>query len=162
MRRIFQMPERLRPGLNPRTRVPEASMLTTRPPKPSLLSLCSSLNVSDQVSHPYNITGRIIVMTRDIFNLALLWIEKTRVWTRVALLWNVAWMLKQSNRRWKADRLRGRTHHCCASATVHKQFKYTCVYTLLPVMGSEYKFYTTKKTAIRNLPLLTTINGNCG
>ena len=27
--------QRLRPGLNPRTRVPEASMLTTRPPKPS-------------------------------------------------------------------------------------------------------------------------------
>jgi len=29
MRRIFRL------GLNPRTRVPEASMLTTRPPKPS-------------------------------------------------------------------------------------------------------------------------------
>ena len=28
--------QRLRPGLNPRTRVPVASMLTTRPPKPSL------------------------------------------------------------------------------------------------------------------------------
>jgi hypothetical protein len=28
--------QRLGPGLNPRTRVPEASMLTTRPPKPSL------------------------------------------------------------------------------------------------------------------------------
>ena len=27
--------QRLRPGLNPRTRVPVASMLTTRPPKPS-------------------------------------------------------------------------------------------------------------------------------
>jgi hypothetical protein len=27
----------LQPGLNPRTRVPVASMLTTRPPKPSLL-----------------------------------------------------------------------------------------------------------------------------
>ena len=27
--------ERLRPGLNPQTWVPEASMLTTRPPKPS-------------------------------------------------------------------------------------------------------------------------------
>jgi hypothetical protein len=28
--------QRVRPGLNPRTREPEASMLTTRPPKPSL------------------------------------------------------------------------------------------------------------------------------
>ena len=28
--------QRLRPGLNPRTRVPVASMLTTRPPKPSM------------------------------------------------------------------------------------------------------------------------------
>ena len=28
--------QRLRPGLNPQTWVPEASMLTTRPPKPSL------------------------------------------------------------------------------------------------------------------------------
>ena len=27
--------QRLRPGLNPRTQVPESSMLTTRPPKPS-------------------------------------------------------------------------------------------------------------------------------
>jgi hypothetical protein len=27
--------QRFRPGLNPRTRVPVASMLTTRPPKPS-------------------------------------------------------------------------------------------------------------------------------
>ena len=37
MLRIF-MPvkiQRLRPGLNPQTWVPEASMLTTRPPKPS-------------------------------------------------------------------------------------------------------------------------------
>jgi hypothetical protein len=36
MLRIFQKPkkiQRFRPGLNPRTRVPEASMLTTRPPK---------------------------------------------------------------------------------------------------------------------------------
>ena len=29
--------QRLRPGLNPRTWVPEASMLTTRPPKPSCI-----------------------------------------------------------------------------------------------------------------------------
>jgi len=31
--------QRLRPGLNPRTRVPEANMLTTRPPKPSALTV---------------------------------------------------------------------------------------------------------------------------
>jgi hypothetical protein len=31
--------QRLRPGLNPRTRVPVASMLTTRTPKPSTLDL---------------------------------------------------------------------------------------------------------------------------
>ena len=37
MRRIFTPVkiQRLRPGLNPQTWVPEASMLTTRPPKPS-------------------------------------------------------------------------------------------------------------------------------
>ena len=29
----------LRPGLNPQTGVPEASMLTTRPPKPSKLHM---------------------------------------------------------------------------------------------------------------------------
>ena len=37
MLRIIRTPEkiqRLRPGSKPRTRVPEASMLTTRPPKP--------------------------------------------------------------------------------------------------------------------------------
>ena len=31
--------QRLRPGLNPRTRVPVASLLTTRPPKPSTSGL---------------------------------------------------------------------------------------------------------------------------
>ena len=31
--------QRLRPGLNPRIRVPVASMLTTRPPKPSFVFL---------------------------------------------------------------------------------------------------------------------------
>ena len=31
--------QRLRPGLNPRTRVPVAIMLTTRPPKPSYITL---------------------------------------------------------------------------------------------------------------------------
>ena len=37
MLRIFMLVkiQRLRPGLNPQTWVPEASMLTTRPPKPS-------------------------------------------------------------------------------------------------------------------------------
>ena len=36
--------QRLRPGLNPRTRVPVASMLTTRPPKPSCArhAMCES------------------------------------------------------------------------------------------------------------------------
>ena len=34
--------QRLRPGLNPRTRVPVASMLTTRPPKPSWFRIRSS------------------------------------------------------------------------------------------------------------------------
>ena len=34
--------QRLRPGLNPRTRVPVASMLTTRPPKPSIYNHVST------------------------------------------------------------------------------------------------------------------------
>jgi hypothetical protein len=34
---IYRKIQRLRPGLNPRTREPEASMRTTRPPKPSYL-----------------------------------------------------------------------------------------------------------------------------
>jgi hypothetical protein len=33
----------------------------------TLLSLCSSLNVGDQVSHPYKITGKIIVLCIQIF-----------------------------------------------------------------------------------------------
>ena len=37
--------QRLRPGLNPRTRTPVASMLTTRPPKPSLNRLTHRLTV---------------------------------------------------------------------------------------------------------------------
>ena len=36
--------QRLRPGLNPRTRVPLASMLTTRPPKPSTAKVSVKVN----------------------------------------------------------------------------------------------------------------------
>ena len=36
---------RLRPSLNPRTRVPVASMLTTRPPKPPIKLLAHSCNI---------------------------------------------------------------------------------------------------------------------
>ena len=36
---VAQKIQRLRPGLNPRTRVPVASMLTTRPPKPSFMGV---------------------------------------------------------------------------------------------------------------------------
>ena len=36
--------QRLRPGLNPRTRVPVAIMLTTRPPKPSTCTEIKSIN----------------------------------------------------------------------------------------------------------------------
>ena len=48
--------QRLRPGLNPRTRVPVASMLITRPTKPSsfqkcLFSLYLSLLVSRFLTH---------------------------------------------------------------------------------------------------------------
>ena len=64
--RFFYMPQtwdmggffrRLRPGLNPRTRVPEASMLTTRPPKPSLfvLTLCVKTDASFNNSSTYNL-----------------------------------------------------------------------------------------------------------
>jgi len=41
-------------------------------------------------------------------------------------------------------RLLGQTNRCFAAATVHKQFKHTCGYTRLSVMGSEYTFFTTK------------------
>ena len=44
--------QRLQPGLNPRTQVPVASMLTTRPPKPSLQGCWGQLHVlSDIFSH---------------------------------------------------------------------------------------------------------------
>jgi hypothetical protein len=40
--------QRLRPGLNPRTREPEASMLTTRPPKPSIQWILHSTTHTQQ------------------------------------------------------------------------------------------------------------------
>jgi hypothetical protein len=42
---------RLRPGLNPRTWVPEASTLTRRPPQP--LTVCNYYNVSHSVFSPF-------------------------------------------------------------------------------------------------------------
>ena len=43
--------QRLRPGLNLQTRVPEASMLTTRPPKPS-----KSVDVTEGYGQLQNMT----------------------------------------------------------------------------------------------------------
>jgi hypothetical protein len=54
----FPSQGRLRPGLNPRTRVPEASMLTARPPKPLMytcLLLCYMFIWP--VPHLYQING---------------------------------------------------------------------------------------------------------
>ena len=50
--------QRLRPGLNPQTWVPEASMLTTRPPKPSdlqvnMLGICEIRKNRSRRGHTY-------------------------------------------------------------------------------------------------------------
>jgi len=47
--------QRLRPGLNPRIGVPEASMLTTRPPKPSNWGLMSEIFFFKHCSNHWNI-----------------------------------------------------------------------------------------------------------
>ena len=44
---------RLRPGSNPRSWVPEASMLTTRPPKPVLVENVTQVPTMIQTSLPY-------------------------------------------------------------------------------------------------------------
>ena len=43
--------QRLRPGFNPQTWVPEASMLTTRPPKPSGPTIVEA--VEDKSGHAF-------------------------------------------------------------------------------------------------------------
>ena len=57
MLRIFtpKKIQRLRTGLNPQTWVPEASMLTTRPPKPSMCCVGSELwdGLITQSEEPY-------------------------------------------------------------------------------------------------------------
>ena len=50
--------QRLRPGLNPRTRVPVPSMLTIRPPKPSSMALLCWLRLK-WISFESEIMGRI-------------------------------------------------------------------------------------------------------
>jgi hypothetical protein len=49
------------------------------------LSLCSFLSVRDQVSHPYKITGKIIVLNIHIFR--FFWQQKGR---QKALDWMIA------------------------------------------------------------------------
>ena len=50
--------QRLRPGLNLQTWVPEASMLTTRPPKPSTHSVTSEFNFENSnLLTSYDVTG---------------------------------------------------------------------------------------------------------
>jgi hypothetical protein len=45
------------------------------------LSLCSSLNIRDQVSHPYRTTGKIIVLYIPIFMFFYSRREDKRFWT---------------------------------------------------------------------------------
>ena len=52
--------QRLRPGLNPQTWVPEARMLTTRPPKP--LDMNVNLNLSLSVVTDYLICLTSVTM----------------------------------------------------------------------------------------------------
>ena len=69
--------QRLRPGLNPRTRVPVASMLTTRPPKPY---------VGSQYSHTTSKRGVSIITNADAHTSAassrLNWLPRRFKWTR--------------------------------------------------------------------------------
>ena len=47
--------QRLGPGLNPQTWVPGASMLTTRPPKPSYISVTLNLKYLCRILHTPNL-----------------------------------------------------------------------------------------------------------
>ena len=46
--------QQLRPGLNPQTRVPVASMLTTRPPKPSCFTVSTNVDNQSNTFVPQN------------------------------------------------------------------------------------------------------------
>ena len=71
--------QQLRPGLNPRTRVPVASMLTIRPPKPSCIYI-----------YIYKYIGIFsVVKAADVYG----WRPTTRVVPNVAMIWglNLPW-----------------------------------------------------------------------
>ena len=60
---------RLRPGLNPRTRVPKASTLTSRPPKPLLLSIAQ---VKERVDlYPFFLPGSFVACSSMYFGFYL-------------------------------------------------------------------------------------------
>jgi hypothetical protein len=60
--------QRLRPGLNPRTRVPVASMLTTRPPNQSQepekngTNMGDSLRSKSQTLRPYGMCDKLLCL----------------------------------------------------------------------------------------------------
>ena len=61
--------QRLRPGLNPQTWVPEDSMLTTRPPKPSLSVGRSALDTAEWEKTfllPRVTTGRLLATISEM------------------------------------------------------------------------------------------------
>ena len=66
--------QRLRPGLNPQTWVPEASMLTTRPSKPSLT----------EISHKMFIRCACVLLRVD-YNMATTW--NLRAYVDLIWLW---------------------------------------------------------------------------
>ena len=55
--------QRFRPGLNPRTRVPVASMLTTRPPKPQQIHFV--MQQTWQIIH-YYMTRHLVTIIREL------------------------------------------------------------------------------------------------
>jgi hypothetical protein len=99
---------RLRPGLNPRTRVPEASMLTTRTPKPlrfHILLLCTSELARLQwqtLSFPSAVLdGKVL----------------GRIRSEYLLIWH---LFKKSNISFKE------TEHCCSFLQSHCERSSIC------------------------------------
>jgi hypothetical protein len=78
--------------MEPKGSIPNSQELSTCPyPDPDILlstlisknlSLCSSLNVIDQVSHPYRTTGKIIVLYILMFKFFNSNQEDRRFWTK--------------------------------------------------------------------------------
>jgi hypothetical protein len=143
--------QRLRPGLNPRTREPEASMLTTRPPKPSThmhntysLLLHNSLIPPDLVKCFTATLIKSVEMSNDLTVITIC-LTKLYVYTKPRSK-KILFCFIAASGNLREDL---GTFHCCRRQLVHKSIVVQLAITFSPTTHTESNVLSTATMAVQ-------------